>query len=115
MNVQGCKLTHNNNIHCLPIYLMSFIFLLGVSSYIFIDETYANGDGTDSWCSTDIPIFPLKMYSNSIYPVPQCFVESCLMGDFRLFVTASLQQASEPGCDKRDANFQSPTYLMCMQ
>jgi hypothetical protein len=47
---------------------------------VYFDETYANGDGTDSWCSNNQPI-PIDMYYNQKYLAPECGKWSCNLGD----------------------------------
>jgi len=43
-----------------------------------MDETYANGDGTDSWCKTN-KLVPQALYKNQLYPTPACGKDSCLI------------------------------------
>lgn len=44
---------------------------------MWLDESYANGDGTDSWCSTNEKV-ELKMYSGQSYVSPKCDIWSCV-------------------------------------
>jgi len=62
---------------------------LSVISYFFsasnvpvmIGETYANGDGTDSWCHTN-KILETQFYQSSTYIVPTCLSTWCFVADF---------------------------------
>jgi hypothetical protein len=42
---------------------------------------YANGDGTDSWCRSDVRVLE-KLYNGGKYVAPACNVETCLLADF---------------------------------
>jgi hypothetical protein len=46
-----------------------------------MDETYANGDGTDSYCNSHVPIV-LQNYYYSAYVTPVCEMPTCLLHDF---------------------------------
>lgn len=46
---------------------------------MFLDETYANGDGTDSWCTTDTTI-PDIIYVEKTYSTPACALWTCMTG-----------------------------------
>ena len=52
-------------------------------AFIILDETYANGDGTDSWCTTNEQL-PLEMHYQHIYPEPKCDVWSCGIGHLEI-------------------------------
>jgi hypothetical protein len=46
-----------------------------------VGEIYANGDGTDSWCRSNVPVLN-QFYSGGSYIAPECNSESCLFVDF---------------------------------
>jgi hypothetical protein len=48
----------------------------GSFPYVFVDETFANGDGTDSWCKTDI-VVPTNLYRTGSYTEPTCETQTC--------------------------------------
>jgi hypothetical protein len=41
------------------------------------DETYANGDGTDSYCNSNLPITNTSLYYSNAYEEPVCDKASC--------------------------------------
>jgi hypothetical protein len=45
---------------------------------VYVDEVYANGDGADSWCSTDNDL-PVNIYRSSFYDPPSCGSRSCVI------------------------------------
>lgn len=74
--------------------------------HFHVDETYANGDGTDSWCITNLPI-PLELYATINYVVPICESASCTFAAFKSAfpVPSMLVRNDSPGvlqCSKRD-------------
>ena len=51
---------------------------VGYGSFGFMDESYAAGDGTDVWCSTNVKV-PMDIISG--YSDPTCNQESCFITD----------------------------------
>jgi hypothetical protein len=84
---------------------------------VIVDETYANGDGTDSWCGTNIPILNSQMYGGA-YEEPTCSKWSCYVIDLRGGYGGTIQKIDEtisPACGNRDYSFNYGFYLLCMQ
>jgi hypothetical protein len=82
---------------------------------MIVDETYANGDGTDSWCSSNAPV--LSSINQGAYPEPKCFTASCHMADFRIGYGPALYTFEGPGnkaCTNRDDIFPNTYFILCM-
>jgi hypothetical protein len=53
----------------------------GVLYQSFMDETYANGDGTDNYCNSNLPI-SLMHYYGKAYVAPSCDTPTCWLHYF---------------------------------
>jgi hypothetical protein len=87
-------------------------------SDMFFDETYANGDGTDSWCTTNEQL-PLEMHYLHVYPEPKCDVWSCGIGHLERLVDADYycvrnREDSSSSCTDRTKIHDVPMYFLCM-
>jgi hypothetical protein len=82
---------------------------------LFFDETYANGDGTDSWCTTNEQV-PVDMYYQQKYPIPQCDKWSCGIGELQAGAHYIYPIEDTPPtvslCTSRD-NIQYKQHILC--
>jgi hypothetical protein len=84
---------------------------------MYFDETYANGDGTDSWCTTN-QLFPVDVFYGQAYTIPPCDMWSCTTGylekpTFRGIHYKVDNGAEPPFC--RDRNIIRPLLIfLCM-
>jgi hypothetical protein len=88
-----------------------------MDKFVYIDETYANGDGTDSWCSTHIPL-PLDIYYQQTYKHPSIGSGSCGMASMQTSIPAYIFQyydsvSNTSSCTDRDKPFAFPVYFLC--
>jgi hypothetical protein len=80
---------------------------------MFLDETYANGDGTDSWCTTNEQI-SADCYDDQIYSIPVCGAWSCLYGELRAGRgSAVIHKYTNSFCADRNLDF-NPMHFLCM-
>jgi hypothetical protein len=86
--------------------------------FILIDETYANGDGTDSWCSNHAQL-PADMYFNGTYVHPKNGIWSCFKGIMQSKLRVNIETYFDPAkvspCSNRARPYQYTLYFLCMQ
>lgn len=96
---------------------MSFTLLDGSDFNIIFDETYANGNGTDSWCSTDI-LVPTEMHKHQTYPNPKCDQWSCSVGTLHVLATPphlyTEVETSRSVCSDRTLPWSYPILVLCI-
>jgi hypothetical protein len=84
------------------------------SGDMFLDETYANGDGTDSWCTTNQQI-PAALYDYQTYTNPQCDVWSCFFGDMQAGTGYTVRHTTASSlCANRNVNYTDVMHIVCM-
>lgn len=67
---------------------------------MYVDETYANDDGTDSWCSTDA-VVPFKIFQGQSYPVPLCNIWTCGLCNMQSTYASYIMSDSGYVCEDR--------------
>jgi hypothetical protein len=75
---------------------------------VFSDETYANGQGGDSWCSNDEAL-PLDIYLYRAYVTPDCKTPSC---SYMYYGSTSLTVRSSNDYCNMDATFAADYFTL---
>jgi hypothetical protein len=89
-------------------------FNLAVSGEMFLDETYANGDGTDSWCTTNQQI-PVDFYDKKTYASPQCGQWTCFLAELQVGLSPFMFLWNDGVCTDRDAiHTSAKMHFLCM-
>lgn len=94
-----------------------FSHSLDVDKYMLIDDSYANGDGTDSWCTTDIPI-PNNVYINQAYKLPVKGTYSCTKGVLSTIAGVYVElyfDSSPTTCTNINTPYVHSVFFLCMQ
>lgn len=89
-------------------------------AYSYFDEVYANGDGTDSWCSTNGTV-PVDIYAGKVYSTPLCDIWSCTLGDFEKGLVSQIVIVQNEAMSLNCLNGGKPTrfqatlmYIVCV-
>jgi hypothetical protein len=105
---------HGDILYSSPKFHINLFYLPENYVEIYFDETYANGDGSDSWCTTN-ELIPLELYSQKTYPSPACGTWSCFVGEMKLSVTNPFLIFVERNmCNNRDLSTGYLMHLLCM-
>jgi hypothetical protein len=81
---------------------------------MLVDETYANGDGTDSWCSTN-KLVPNALFEYEKYLEPSCSGLSCFTIYFASALPSPyLYQYVGGACIKIGSDNPLPFFFLCM-
>jgi hypothetical protein len=87
---------------------------------MYIEETYANGDGTDSWCSNHAQL-PTDMYKAQTYAHPTTGISSCGMVVMQTKIPVYIELYSDTqgqtSCTNRDFNYFTTNFIffLCMK
>jgi hypothetical protein len=103
----------------LTVYIIKkFIFNSPVPiNYMYIDETYANGDGTDSWCSNHVQL-PSDLYFNDTYKHPENGIWSCCKAVMNTLIPLQIEIYNDSSlispCSDRNRPFAWTVFFLCM-
>lgn len=109
---------YSNHLKKKLILLTNFLNSPAQGCQMLIDETYANGDGTDSWCSTHAQL-PVELYSSQTYKHPTIGTWSCCtawmhVSSFYIDIYEDYSNNPKTSCTNRAFTYPSTMHFLCM-